>query len=170
MKNVLEFAAKEITVGDSQASWQKWNTEQQQVRNESEADDEQRPMKKIQRAKWTRQMDSSTSQPYWIDSISGSVSQVEPNFVETTVEEEEEESKEQPTTTVQYQVPKAAPQPPQVWEVMINSLTRRPMWYCEQLHVTLHQQPPPEPWRAVREKESGQRVYFWNPETGETRD
>ncbi|KAH9258129.1 hypothetical protein BASA81_003692 [Batrachochytrium salamandrivorans] len=162
MKSVQDFAAKQISVGDSQAEWQKWTNKGSSSNTKSNHLDPPTTQRKPQ---WTKLLEENGT-PYWLDTVSGSKSLVEPNFVANDEDEEDEEDNvdEAEEQVVKYPIP-SKPLERQKWQVLIHSLTRQPVWYCQEIEYHRNSPPPPEPYRAVRDQH---QVYFWNPDTGET--
>lgn len=164
MKSVQDFAAKQTVVGDSQADWQKWTNKGSSKK--SKLQDPPVAVAATQRKpQWTKLLEENGT-PYWLDTVSGSKSLVEPNYVAN--EEEEEDDEEEDDADIEQEAPLPVPSKPlepQKWQVLLHSLTRQPVWYCQEVDHHRNSPPPPQPYRAVRDQ---QQVYFWNPDTGET--
>jgi len=57
--------------------------------------------------------------------------------------------------------------PKQEWAKSIDSLTRKPKWYGQELDAFAFEASPENPWRGLKTPDG--RVYFWNPESNEIR-
>jgi hypothetical protein len=168
-KKVLNFAAKEQHVPDSQRDWKRWKAQQGKDEDSAAARKDSESSKS---QLWVR-LEDKDGKPYKFNEATGETS------YDLTSDEEDETSDEELVQKLKDEpaekqdepnaasVRKAPPMLPQVWEKHIDSLTRKARWHCAEIGATLDQAPPEHPWRGVAMADG--KVYIWNPETNETK-
>jgi len=166
-KTVRDFAAKDVHQADSQKHWKQWaggrklgagadgDGEASKV-NEDDNDDVN--VKQQQSRETT---DDDSKRPRVDDDDDDSVEEEE-----RPRDDDKERAELEALAQAKAKVAKPA-YPKQEWEKSLDSLTRKPKWYCPELDATVLAEPPEHPWRGVKTPDG--LVYFWNPETNETR-
>ena len=192
-KSVLEFAAKEQTIPDSQKEWLRWKEQNNTTSsdNKNVEDVDAQPTNKRSRpseardstSNWKQLVEPKTGKVYYFNQVTGeSVDEKPKEYIVASNDDDDEssssssseqEQQEQQQDGVQESKGKEAPHmnkpqlAPQIWEKKTNSLTRKSEWYCPELDYVLDKLPPEHPWRGVKLPDG--RVYFWNTKTDETK-
>lgn len=178
-KKVLDFAAKDQVTPDTQRDWQQWvNANQKKAKldeSEEQANEDEKHARidsaeKDDKNDWVV-LEDKEGKKYRFNKTTG-----ETNYegLSDDSDDSEENDGQEDVEADEYKLvddednaPKRPQVPPQVWEKLTDSLTRKSKWYCAEVDVTLHRPPPEHPWRAVKLPDG--KHYFWNTETNETK-